>query len=280
MKIYISLDMEGIPGTFNWEQEQKDRAGVILAIKKHLESVIEGIKKSPQNAEITDIVIADSHSRGDNVPWILSELDERISIISGSPRPYYMMPNFSKEYDRVFLIGYHAGTGALRGNMDHTYSNSRVHRITVNGMIMNEALLNSAFANYFGVPVVLVTGDLTLMNEMKSEDGMPWVECVVTKEAVSKFSAMNYSVEKVKKSTIEGVLKALSIPRHEIPLLVFEHPIDLRIEFNSSSYADMASMIPHANRLDGRTVQYIDPDYAVIFETVMALVTMAYTVNP
>jgi len=29
MKIYISTDMEGIPGTFNWEQEKTNRPEVL-----------------------------------------------------------------------------------------------------------------------------------------------------------------------------------------------------------------------------------------------------------
>ena len=87
MIIYISLDMEGICGTYNWEQETKDRSSVIYAITKQMEYVVEGIRQSDKNHLISDIIIADSHSSGDNLPWSFSEKDSRISILSGSPRP-------------------------------------------------------------------------------------------------------------------------------------------------------------------------------------------------
>ncbi|MBP7564007.1 MAG: M55 family metallopeptidase, partial [Candidatus Cloacimonetes bacterium] len=209
MIIYISLDMEGICGTYNWEQETKDRSSVIYAITKQMEYVVEGIRQSDKNHLISDIIIADSHSSGDNLPWSFSEKDSRISILSGSPRPYYMMPGFSEEIDRVFLIGYHAGTGAYQGNMDHTYSNRRVHRISVNDIPMNEAFLNTAYASCFKVPVVLVSGDACLKQEMLANDKMPWIEFIETKKAVSKFAALNYSAERVKIDTIEKVKNAL-----------------------------------------------------------------------
>jgi len=280
MIIYISLDMEGICGTYNWEQETKDRSSVIYAITKQMEYVVEGIRQSDKNHLISDIIIADSHSSGDNLPWSFSEKDSRISILSGSPRPYYMMPGFSEEIDRVFLIGYHAGTGAYQGNMDHTYSNRRVHRISVNDIPMNEAFLNTAYASCFKVPVVLVSGDACLKQEMLADDKMPWIEFIETKKAVSKFAALNYSAERVKIDTIEKVKNALKKDRAEYPLYHFQKPFSLKITFNSSSFADVAQMIPYSVRLDGRTIEFKADDYQIIFETMMAMITLTYTVNP
>ena len=280
MKLYISLDMEGIAGTYNWDQETKDKAGVIFAIKKQMEFIIQAIHESPQNKIISDIIIADSHSTGDNLPWSFSDIDERISLISGSPRPFYMMPALSADIDRIFLIGYHAGCGALAGNMDHTYSNRRIHRIMINGINMNEALLNSAFASCFNIPVTLVSGDNTLKNELLAEDKMPWLEYIETKKSISKFSAMNYSLAHVKKSTVSNVIKALEKDRSLYPLYRFDNPITMDITFNSTSFADVAQMIPYSKRIDGRTVQFSCDDYKIIFETMTAMVTLSYTVNP
>lgn len=280
MIIYISLDMEGICGTFDWEQETKDRSSVINAIKKQVEFVIDGIKKSDKNTAITDIIIADSHSKGDNLPWIFSEIDERISIISGSPRPFYMMPALSKDIDRIFLIGYHAGTGALHGAMDHTYSNRRVHKITMNDIPMNEATLNTAFAGCYEIPVTLVSGDACLKSELLTEGSMPWIDFIEVKKALSKFSSINYSMERVKQDTINKVINNLKRDRDSFPLYRFSGEISMKITFNSSSFADMAEMIPYSTRLDGRTVEFKEKDYKIIFETMTAMIALSYTANP
>jgi D-amino peptidase len=279
MKIYISLDMEGIPGTFNWEQEKDNRGAVKAYMAAHLQTVIEGIKSTPQNSMIDEITIADSHSGGDNIEYTFTELDERINLISGNPRPYYMMPAFSKAYDQAFLIGYHAGTGALHGNMDHSYSNRRIHKIWLNEVRMNEALINSAYAGYHGVPVTLVTGDKALSGEILVENAMPWVNYVTTKEALSKFAAKNYSSAAVRSKTVEAVRESLSKDKTSYPLFKFTAPITLRIEFISTSMADVACYMPNTKRLDGRTIEFREDDYAVMFEAIMALITLASAAN-
>lgn len=279
MKIYISLDMEGIPGTYNWEQEANDRAAVKACMTAHLSDIVQTIKGTRQNTHIDEITIADSHSNGDNISYDFTAMDARINLISGNPRPYYMMPAFSGVYDQVFLVGYHAGTGALKGNMDHTYSNRRIHKIWLNGQRMNEALINAAYAGYHGVPVSLITGDKTLSEEILTEGAMPWVNFVKTKEAVAKFAAKNYSSIKVRERTIDCVQKALNKEKAEYPLFTFDSPVTLKIEFLSTSMADVACLMPNVQRLDGRTIEYIEKDYAVMFEAIMALVTLAYSAN-
>ncbi len=279
MKLYISLDMEGIPGTYNWDNEKLDRAFVRKAMRDHVQDLLEGIAQSRHNDAVTEIVIADSHSAGDNLDYDVTGLDERVFLISGSPRPLYMMPMLTQHFDRVFLIGYHAGTGALKGNMDHTYSNSRIQNISINGMRMNEAMINAAFAGYLGVPVALVTGDLALKNELHAPEAMPWVKYVTTKEAHSKFSAMNYPKQIVRQNLIHAVNEALTPTKAKIPLYTFTAPITLRIEFHSTAMADQACLMPYTKRIDGKTVEYTDNDYAIIFEAIMALVTLASTVG-
>ncbi len=279
MKIFISLDMEGIPGTFNWEQEKIDRPAVKAHMYNHLQTVVEAIRKSKHNSQIDEITIADSHSAGDNIDYSFTALDERINLISGNPRPQYMMPSFSNVYDQVFLVGYHAGTGALHGNMDHSYANRRIHKIWLNDIHMNEAFINSAYAGYHGVPVTLITGDMALSKEILNEKAMPWVNFVITKEAIAKFAVKNYSIIKVRERTIDAVQKALSKEKADYPLYTFTPPIKLKIDFISTSMADVACLMPGVKRLDGRTIEFKEDDYAVMFEAVMALVTLASTAN-
>lgn len=275
MRIYISIDMEGMPGTFNWEQEKTDRAAVRACVTHHVKTVLEAALASPQASQILEITIADSHSAGDNLDYSITELDPRINLISGCPRPRYMMPDLSRDYSQAWLLGYHSGTGALKGNMDHTYSNSRIHNIWINGKAMNESLINSAYAGYMGIPVTLVSGDETLKQELASP--LPWLQFIATKKAVAKFSAKNYSRPAVDALTRQAVANALARDRADIPLYTFEAPITLKIEFNHTSMADQAALMPYTKRLDGRTVEFVADDYELIFEAIMVLVYLAST---
>ncbi len=275
MKIYISIDMEGMPGTYNWEHEKADRATVKRYIQAHVSDCLSAILQTPQNKQIEEITIADSHMGGDNLDYCITELDERISLISGGPRPQYMMPAFDNSYAMVFLLGYHAGTGTQEANMDHTYSNSRIHKIWINEIRMNEAMINAAFAGFHGVPVALISGDKALEEEMQV--AMPWVNFVRTKEATAKFAAKNYSALRVKRKLLAAV--PLCFSSSSFPLYTFTKPIQLKIEFNSTAMTDQACLMPHTTRLDGRTVEFVDSDYGVVFDAIMALVTLASTAN-
>lgn len=279
MKLYLSLDMEGMPGTFNWAHEQSNREAVKRCFRTHVQDFLQAILLHPKSPDLEEIRIADSHSAGDNLDHDITLMDERITLSSGAPRPLYMMPGLETDFDQVWLIGYHAGTGALRGNMDHTYSNSSVHKIWINGQRMNEALINAAYAGFMSVPVCLASGDTALQNELLTPGALPWISYVPTKTAIAKFAARSYSALKVRNSIRQAVDSCLNKDKHEWQLYKFEAPITLKIEFNSSSKADQASLMPYTNRLDGRTIEFSDSDYGVIFEAIMALVTLASTVS-
>lgn len=55
MKLYISVDMEGLAGITNWKDETEDQARFRKAMNEQVEWVLEGIAKSKRNKEITHI---------------------------------------------------------------------------------------------------------------------------------------------------------------------------------------------------------------------------------
>ena len=117
---------------------------------------------------IEEILIADSHASGENIPYDITQMDDRIYLISGFPRAFYMMPAMDPGYDRVLFIGYHAGSGAVHGVMDHTYSGSVIMSLKINGVAMSECTLNLGYAwNVHGVPMAFVLGDEALKQQLE-----------------------------------------------------------------------------------------------------------------
>lgn len=278
MKIYISLDMEGVAGTFDWKQEKEDRSMVRKYMSAQLEWVLEGINESAANEQVEEILIADSHSGGDSIPYEFTGLDERIQLISGGPRANYMMAGLDGTYDIAFLTGYHGGGGTLYGVMDHTYT-SCFHKISFQGQAMSEALINSAFAGYHAVPVGLVIGDEALGKELQRPEQLPWVRYVTTKTGLGRFSAKSRPMGVVRRETIQAVKAVLAADIKRLPLYRFEAPIRLEIEFQTTVMADVAALIPGVRRLDGRTVELVSDDYAVLFNAYSLIARVAGTVN-
>ena len=155
MKIYISNDMEGMAGITAPYQEKEETVSFRRALHNQLRWIIDGIHASSRNEEVEEITISDSHGNGTHLSYDeLSAMDERISLVSGSPRKHFMMSCLDESYDVVFLSGYHAGPGEPFANMDHSYSGKSVANLLINGTYMNESTTNAALAGDYGVPAL------------------------------------------------------------------------------------------------------------------------------
>jgi D-amino peptidase len=86
----------------------------------------------------------------------------KISILCATDRHsfkrYGMMEGLDESFDAAIFIGYHAQAGSPNGLFAHTGSGI-VADVRVNGRSLGEGGLNTLVAGWFGVPVVLVTGD-------------------------------------------------------------------------------------------------------------------------
>lgn len=276
MKLYISVDMEGLAGITNWKDETEDRERFRNAMNEQVEWVLEGISKSKHNKEITHIYIADSHGGGQNLSYDrLNDKDERVWLISGSPRPQYMMPAMDDSFDMVFLVGYHAGAGEAASSMDHTYSGASVQNIYINGQLMNEGTINSAYAGIVHkVPVGLIIGDSGLERQMKGEGMMPWPEFVCTKQSLSRFSAVYKPKKLLKEETIAAVKKALD--ENERPqLYTLQAPYHCRMDLTNAAKCDQVQQMPGIHRTAGRTVEFESTSFTEIYDAIHGIATMS-----
>ena len=279
MNLYVSVDMEGMAGICHPRQEYDDQTRFRQAMHQQIEWLIEGIQKSKRNHEISEILIADSHGAGRNLSYDLTDLDDRIALVSGTPRPQYMMPAMNSSYELAFLVGYHSGVGEMNANMDHSYGGRTFHDLRINGKYMNEATINSAYAGYHNVPVGLVIGDSALQKQLIDDNMMPWVQYVKTKASFSMMSAKFRPKGALRRETIEKVVRVLDSDYTQIPVYRIAPPYVLRIELNMRTMSDYAAILPRAKYVDGRTVEIPFDDYEELFNSIMAvcyIVSMAY----
>ncbi len=272
MKIFISTDMEGLPGINAWHHVNiKDQRYLGKHLTETMQWVLEGIKSSPQNSKIDQILVCDSHSLGENIPYDFTELDDRLYLVRGGLRDYYMMAGIDSTFTTVFFIGYHAGVGALHAIMDHTYSNSAVHELRINGIRMNESTINAAFAADYDVPVSLVVGDHALVEELKPI--MPDTVLVETKKGLSRFAAIMRPKNVVKRDVIEATKEALDkTEKGNVNPYKLNAPYTLEITFRSTEMADEAALTPGVERMDGYRIKYTSNSYKDILQLLLAVI--------
>ena len=190
MKIYISVDMEGIGGVVRPEQVQPGTPQYEQACRwltDEVNAVIEGA----QTSGATEIWIKDAHARATNLVWDKIEGDN-VRIVQGRTHPD-RFPGLDSTFAGMFLVGYHAMAGTPNAVLDHTWDHDT--HFYFNGVEVGEIAVDAALTGTHGVPVALVTGDDKTAQEAQSLLGD--VQAVVVKEAVTSQGAILYSQEAV-----------------------------------------------------------------------------------
>ena len=271
MKVYISVDMEGVAGVVHEDQTDPTEPRHSAEYNRfrrlmtnEANAAIAGALEAGANA----VLVNDSHWLMRNL--LAEELNPRAELMSGGPKRLSMVEGIDGGFDAAMFVGYHAKAGTKNATIDHTYT-SRVYEARVNGQPVGELALNAAMAGVHGVPVALVSGDQALAAEAKALLGAG-IETVVVKEAVGRFAAKSLAPAVACERIRSGAAAALR--RKHLPF-TFTSPIRLEVDFIVSQMADMAELVPGSSRTGGRTVSYAGEDYREVFRAWRAMYNLA-----
>lgn len=247
MKVYISVDMEGVACVTHGDHVKLEGIEYEMA-RKWMTAEANAAIEGALEAGATEVVVADAHSAMLNL--LPDELHEDALLVRGSPRPGTMMEGLDESFDAVFLVGYHSRAGNSKGVLSHTYV-LPVCSLRLNGITVGEAGFNAAIAGGVGVPVALVSGDDTL--EAEVAEMLPWTERVITKWAISPYAARNLSPKASCKRIREGAKRALE-RLAEMQPFAMETPVRLEADFTQPIYPYMAADITGVERVGERTL--------------------------
>lgn len=270
LKVFISVDMEGIAGIVSGDQTSSSGEDYGIA-RRWMTGEVNAAIRGALEAGATEIVVNDSHSSMRNV--IASELNPAAFLITGSPKPLSMMQGIDKSFDAVILVGYHARAGTEDGVLDHTISGGSIYSIKVNGSEMSEAELNALIAGWYDVPVVLIAGDAKICEQAKKGLGEE-LEVAAVKEAVGRYAAKSLTPEKAQELIQKKTKIALEKKNKTRPFKM-KPPYRFDVNFLRSSMADGAELIPQVERTGGRSVRFVIDDYIKGFKLLRAVIYLA-----
>jgi D-amino peptidase len=274
VNVFISFDMEGISVVSSWREMKKD-SGSYEMIRKcatdEINAAVRGIRRSGEN--IGEILVCDSHARGDNL--LVDRLEQKVSVVKGTPRNYYMVEGLDESFDVVFFIGYHAMAGTERAGMDHTYSSSIIYNVAINGRYVGETEINAAMAGYYKVPVGLVTGDDLLIKEVRNFFGR-YVETVVSKYGISRYAAKCRHFLEVQEEITKKAQKALQ-QRRRLKPFSFRKPLKAEFEVADSAIADVVVSIPGLKRLTARKLKFRARDVLEFYRILRLICSITVT---
>jgi D-amino peptidase len=186
MKVYISVDMEGISGLVRWPDVVS--AGIDFGRNRRLmtadaNAAIEGAF----DAGATEVVVEENHGIEDLCVLLMDEIDARCRVVRGAGRPTATtMAALDSDCAVVLLVGHHACAGSNPGIMAHTIYYGKFKAVRLAGQPVGESELFTIRAGELGVPVGLVTGDQVVAEQLHKR--APWVDAVVVKRALSNVS--------------------------------------------------------------------------------------------
>jgi len=271
MRVYISVDMEGVAGVVHEDQTDPidpRHAGEYNRSRRLMTAEANAAVEGALAAGAERVLVNDSHWRMMNI--LAEELHPAAELLSGGPKAHSMVEGVELGFDAALFIGYHAMAGVSPAIIDHTYT-SLVHEARLNGRPVGELAINAALAGTYDVPVALVSGDQALAAEARDLLG-PSVETVVVKHAVGRFAARSVAPAEACRRIREGAAAALR--RSHTPWRLAA-PIRLEVDFTLTQMADMAELAPGSVRTAGRTVTFTHDDYREVFRAWRALYNLA-----
>ncbi|KPU62950.1 peptide transporter [Thermococcus sp. EP1] len=271
MKAFISVDLEGMPFVVS-PQHLIEKGALYTEARKIATEITLTAAEALYEAGFSEVVIADSH--GPMVNILPEELPEYVYLVRGYPRPIAMIAG-AEDCDVALFLGYHAKAGTFHAIFDHTYSGANVGKLELNGVEVSEYLLNAYAVGHYGIPAVLVGGDEKLLED-DVKRFTPWAERIPFKRAFSRYSAISPSLKVLKKDLKDGIFKAVEKYRKgETRPLKLEYPIKVKLTFNNSGMADVGELLPGANRMDGKTVEFEAKDIIEAYKAFQLLVFAA-----
>ena len=256
LKVYISVDMEGIAGIATSAQAGgSDYEWARPLMLAETNAAVAGAFE----AGATEVVVNDSHGSHTNLR--ADQIDRRVTLITGQPKPLGMVEGLDASFDAAMFIGYHGHAAQTDAVMGHTYSHALRH-VRINGREVGEYGTAGMVAGHFQVPVVFVSGDRVFAEEAKRF--FPGVEALTVKEGIG-FTAAKTLHPLVARERITAGVKAALARRREMTPVVIASPVILEIELNIASNADAVMFVPGMERVDGVTVRYRAPDALVAY---------------
>jgi D-amino peptidase len=273
MKVFISVDMEGVSGLTDPEDVLPDGADYQRG-REFMTGDANAAILGAYDGGADEVLVNDSHWIMRNL--LLERLDPRARTIKGFHKSLCMVQGLDASFDGAVFVGYHSCAGTEGGVLNHTLLGKEIQNVYLNGEPTGETRLNAAFAGHFGVPVLAVAGDAAVCAE--AERFLPGVQTVAVKDGIDKFSA-NCLHPEVAQARIREVTARALTGRSGVQPYQLSAPYTLGIEFNSTTIAATCAMMPRVELTGTRSVEFVTDDYPELMEVLVVMLLLGMQVG-
>ena len=254
MKIYISVDMEGVVGVVTADQ-LTPTGFEYERFREFMTQEANATIEAAFAAGATEVTVSDSHGNAENL--LIEKLPKNVLLVRGFPRPLEMMQGIDETFDGVIFIGYHSSTTNPLGVRAHSFSSARLADVRLNDLSMSEGSFNAAIAGHFNVPVIMVSGDDAAVKEVTSVVGD--IEGAVVKWNYGFHSAKTIMPEAAYALIREKVKAAVGRIKDFKPYKV-KTPVQLDVRFKNYRPSEVLGYLSIVERTDSHSIRFMGKD--------------------
>ena len=162
-------------------------------------------------------------------------------------------------YSGVVFLGQHSKAGTRNGIMAHSYSSLGIQNIRLNGKPVGETETRTMLAGAFNVPVILLTGDVAAVNEMKAL--VPEAETAAVKEGLARYTCISMSAPEAR-NAIRAAARRAAAKIGKVQPYKVSGPVTIEVEYTTrNSLRIDADKALGGEIVDDRTIRYTGKDF-------------------
>ena len=261
MRVYVETDLDGVTGICLWEQVRDRQSPLYQVARRLLMEDIAALVDGLMAGGATEVAVDDCHGGGGN--FMPELMDPRATYLAGRGRPNWTDRDEQYGgYDACVLLGIHAMAGTPKAFLCHTQSAARGDRYWYNDRESGEMAQVGLYMGHYGIPLVMMTGDVAACREAHDFFGPDMVK-VAVKEAYSVEYGKLLPPAKAHELIREGAKEAMTRVARCQPYVI-DMPIRGRVRFPDKSSAD-AFHTHRSQRVDDYTYETVFDDATQVY---------------
>jgi len=248
--IFVITDAEGVAGVCRQEQTDPKDAELRQLLTGEVNAAVQGFLDFGAD----EVIVWDGHDGSQSLSALT--IHPKAKLLIGS---LGASMTFERRYAGIAFVGQHSMANTKTGIMCHSYSSLGIQNILLNGKPVGEIETRAALAGWYGIPVIMLSGDVAATEELRSI--VPRAELAAVKEGLGRYTCLTDSPAVARDRITAAAQRAMQNLSQMKPYRI-EGPVTIEIEYTTrNSLRIDAGLAPGVEVVDDRTIRYKGKDF-------------------
>src|SRR5580704_16269980 len=219
--VFMITDAEGVAGVCRQDQTDPKNTEMRQLLTGEINAAVDGFLSGGAD----EVVVWDGHDGSQTLSTLT--IHPKAKLVMGGLGPSMLM---ERGYAAVAFIGQHGRANSRGGVMAHSYSSLGIQKMLMNGKPVGEIETRTALAGWYGVPVIMLSGDQAAASDL--HDIVPSAELAVVKEGLGYYACLSMSATAAHELIRDRAQRAMQRVG-QIPPYRIEGPVTIEVEYST-----------------------------------------------